>query len=66
MQTGKYIIVSREKSTGNCSMSVTPKEHSSEANAKQEAARLATENYEKEFTVVKVVATASVAKVTWR
>ncbi|AQW88861.1 hypothetical protein pEaSNUABM50_00332 [Erwinia phage pEa_SNUABM_50] len=66
METGKYLVVSRDKTTKRCSMSASPKEHSTEAVAKAEAARLAQENQEKEFTVVRVVATATVAKVSWR
>lgn len=66
MQTGNYIVVSTDKKSNRCSMSALPKEHSSEASAKAEAARLAQENTEKDFTVLRVVATATVAKVSWR
>ncbi|SOK59145.1 hypothetical protein [Yersinia phage fHe-Yen9-03] len=66
METGKYIVVSRDKSTRRCSMSATPIEHATEALAKAEAARLAQNNQEKDFTVLRVTATASVDKVTWR
>jgi hypothetical protein len=66
METGKYIVVSTTKATGQSSMSGKPKPHSTEASAKAEAARLAQENPDRDFSVLKVVATASVAKVTWR
>lgn len=66
MNTGKFIIVSRDKSNNRCSMSAKPIEHNTESEAKAEAARLAQNNQDKEFTVLCVVATASVTKITWR
>lgn len=66
MKSGNYIIAGTDKATGRSSISATPKEHVSEASAKAEAARLAQANSEKDFTVLRVIATASVAKVSWR
>lgn len=66
MKTGNYIIASKDKTTGRCSMSATPKEHTSEHVAKGEAARLAAADTHKEFTVLRVVGTASVQQVAWR
>lgn len=66
MESGKYIVVSTNKTTGHSSMSQKPKTHTTEAAAKSEAARLAQENPDRDFSVLKVVATATVAKVTWR
>jgi hypothetical protein len=66
METGKYIVVSTNKATGQSSMADKPKPHTSETAAKAEAARLAQANPEREFTVLRVVTTASVDKVVWR
>lgn len=66
MKTGNYIIASKDKNTGRCSMAVNPKEHASEHVAKNEAARLAASDTHKEFTVLRVVGTASVQQVAWR
>ena len=66
MKSGNFIIVSTDKVTQRSSMSASPKEHTSELVAKEEAARLAQQNTEKDFTVLRVIATASVTKVTWR
>lgn len=66
METGKYIVASTTRATGESSMTGKPKLHSTEASAKAEAARLAQDNPDRDFTVLKVVATASVNKVTWR
>lgn len=66
METNKYIVMSRTKSTGDCSISARPKQHDSETVAKAEAARLAKSDKTKEYTVLKVVATASVDEVKWR
>ena len=66
MQSGKYIVGSVDKNTGRFSASATPKEHMSLTIAKGEAARLAQENADKDFVVLKVEAIASVAKISWR
>lgn len=66
MQSGKYIVGSIDKNTGRFSASATPKEHMSLTVAKGEAARLAQENADKDFVVLKVEAIASVAKISWR
>lgn len=66
MKSGNYIIAGTDKTTGRSSISAKPKEHTTEATAKAEAARLAQGNDEKDFTVLRVVATATVAKVSWR
>ncbi|AFC21783.1 hypothetical protein GAP32_333 [Cronobacter phage vB_CsaM_GAP32] len=66
MKSGNYIVAGTDKTTGRSSISASPKEHSTEASAKAEAARLAQDNPEKDFTVLRVIATASVAKITWR
>lgn len=66
MKSGNYIIAGTDKNTNRSSISAEPKEHLTEASAKAEAARLAQENPEKDFTVLRIQATASVAKVSWR
>ena len=66
MKSGNYIVAGTDKTTDRSSISAKPKEHTTEAAAKAEAARLAQDNDEKDFTVLRVVATASVAKVSWR
>lgn len=67
METGKYIVVYTDKATGHSSMSNKPKEHSSETAAKAEAARLVQENPGRDFSVLRVVATATVpSSVHWR
>lgn len=66
MESGKYIVASIDKNTGRFSASATPKLHPSFTVAKGEAARLAQENADKDFVVLKVETIASVAQIVWR